>query len=75
MTKKELIHAEIERLGEEYLDELLQLIKDFAAAKKPATKGGLMSKLRQIQIDAPADFVSNFDLYRWGEKRIEDDLP
>jgi predicted transposase YdaD len=29
----------------------------------PTTKSGLLKKLRQIQIDAPADFTSNLDQY------------
>jgi hypothetical protein len=62
MTTKERIHAEIERVDEERLDELYDLIRSFVAAKAQA-EPGIMSKLKGIKIDAPADFATNLDLY------------
>jgi hypothetical protein len=53
MTKKEQIHAEIDNLSEEYLDELYFLIKKFAQSKQDPKKPSLMSKLKSIKIDAP----------------------
>lgn len=61
MTAKDKIHAEIDSLNEEYLDELYLLIKNFAQAKEQLKKPSLMSKLKQIKIDAPEDFASNID--------------
>ncbi|NJL65246.1 MAG: hypothetical protein HC903_29975 [Methylacidiphilales bacterium] len=68
MTAKDKIQAEIARLNEEYLDELYILIKDFAQAKQQLKKPSLMSKLKQIKINAPEDFASNLDSYLAGDK-------
>ena len=70
MISKELIKAEIERVPDERLDSLYSVVKEFA---RPATVNGgrsLMSKLREISIDAPEDFAENIDLYLSGEKTI-----
>lgn len=74
MTKKEQIHAEIDNLSEEYLDELYLLIKKFSQSKQDPKKPSLMSKLKSIKIDAPEDFAANVDLYVSGEQRVEPDL-
>ncbi len=63
MTTKELVQAEIERVSDEHLDELYQLVKRFAEAKQPAHKPSLMSRLKQIKIEAPEDFAANLDSY------------
>jgi hypothetical protein len=63
MTAKDNIKAEIDSLNEEYLDELYLLIKDFAQSKQHLKKPSFMSKLKQIKINAPEDFASNFDSY------------
>ncbi|CAN5276397.1 hypothetical protein BH23GEM4_BH23GEM4_05470 [soil metagenome] len=63
MTTKELIRAEIERVGEEYMDELHALIRTFARSKQRTDKQSLMAKLKTIRIDAPEDFAADFDLY------------
>jgi hypothetical protein len=72
MTTKERIYTEIERVGEESLDELYHLIKRFVSSK--AQGPGIMSKLKTVKIEAPADFAANLDLYLSGEKRVEDNL-
>lgn len=74
MTTKELIQAEIDRLSDEELDELYDLIKRFAISKRENGVPTLMEGLRQIQIDAPEDFSANLDLYLSGEKRVEPNL-
>jgi hypothetical protein len=74
MTTKELIQAEIDRVSEQDLDELYKLVKDFTQSKQQDQKRSLMSKLRNIKIDAPEDFSTNFDLYMSGEKRAEPNL-
>lgn len=56
MTTKALIQAEIDRLSDEELDELYDLIKRFANSKRENGTPTLMEGLRQIQIDAPEDF-------------------
>lgn len=71
MTTKELIHAEIDNLSEEALDELYNFIKTLAQSKAQTGKRGLLSKLQEIQIDAPEDFAANLDLYLSGEKSVE----
>ncbi|HXI24091.1 MAG TPA: hypothetical protein VNG71_09450 [Pyrinomonadaceae bacterium] len=65
-----MIKAEIERVPDERLDSLYSVVKEFA---RPAPVNGgrsLMSKLREISIDAPEDFAENIDLYLSGEKTI-----
>ena len=74
MTTKEQIHAEIDRINEQDLDELYKLVKDFTQSKE-GQKCSLMSKLRSIRIDAPEDFSTNFDLYASGEKCVEPNFP
>jgi hypothetical protein len=74
MITKELIHAEIENIREEDLDELFQIIRRFAEARASSPrKSGALSKLKQIKIRAPEDFAANLDLYLSGEKRLADE--
>lgn len=73
MTTKDLIHAEIDRVAEQDLDELYKLVEDFIESKG-SQKRSLMSRLRDIRINAPKDFSTNFDLYSSGEKRAEPNL-
>lgn len=68
MTAKDKIHAEIDSLNEEYLDELYLLIQDFAQSKQHLKKLSFMSKLKQIKINAPEDFASNLDSYLVGHE-------
>lgn len=70
MTTKELIHAEVERLNEDQLDEVYALIKQFVDEKQESNKPGLLQRLKRIQIDGPEDFAANLDLYLNGEKRV-----
>jgi hypothetical protein len=58
---KDLIKAEIDKLEEENLDELYELVKRFAETKSQ-NKSGILSKLKQIKIQAPKDFAANVDL-------------
>jgi hypothetical protein len=74
MTTKERIHAAIESIDEESLDELYQLVKSFVASKAAQQKPGIMSRLKNIKIEAPADFSANLDLYLSGEKRVGEDV-
>jgi hypothetical protein len=61
ITLKDLIKAEIDKLEEENLDELYELVKRFAETKSQ-NKSGILSKLKQIKIQAPKDFAANVDL-------------
>lgn len=70
MTIKELIYAEIDKVEEENLDELYEVVKRFTQAKTPQIKEGVLSKLKDIKIQAPKDFSTNLDLYLSGEKQI-----
>ncbi|HEV2851363.1 MAG TPA: hypothetical protein VHC97_01015 [Thermoanaerobaculia bacterium] len=72
MTTKDLIKAEIDRVEEERLDELYDVVKLFSRAPGQE-KPSLMSRLREIKIDAPEDFSTNLDLYMSGEKRADPD--
>ena len=74
MTTKELIYGEIDKIEEVYLEDLYQIITLFIQSKQPQKKQGLMTKLRQIQIDAPEDFAANLDVYLSGEKHASTNL-
>lgn len=74
MTTKELLEAELEKLTDEDLAELLTVARGLSGAKAepPKAEGGLLAKLREVSIDAPEDFAANFDLYVTGEKKVDD---
>ncbi len=67
-SKRELIHAAIDNLDEEQLEELYRLIEGLSSTRPRLKKRSLMSKLKTIQIEAPEDFAENLDLYLSGEK-------
>lgn len=67
MTVKDLIQVEIDKLPEESLHDLYEVIKQFAQKKSQAKKGAL-SKLKSIKIQGPEDFAENIDLYLGGQK-------
>ena len=67
MISKKTIIREIDNIPEERLDELHQLIHDFAKSKNIRDTGNLMAKLRQIRIQGPKDFAGNIDVYLSGE--------
>ncbi|MGA9997506.1 MAG: hypothetical protein WBP93_18975 [Pyrinomonadaceae bacterium] len=71
MITKEEIKSEIEKVPEERLAELYQIVKAFTQSRHSSSKPTLMSKLRRIRISAPPDFSENIDLYLSGEKTIE----
>ncbi len=71
MITKEMLHSEIDKVGDEYVDELYGVIKNYVASRENGKKPSFMSKLRSIKIDAPADFAANLDLYTSGEKHVE----
>ena len=65
---KTLIVQEIDRLNDNDLEALYELIKTFSQSRRMGKTPSLMSQLRQIQIDGPEDFSRNLDLYLNGEK-------
>lgn len=67
MISKEVIKKQIDHVPEERLDELHQLIKEFAKSQDAQRKGSLMAKLRQIYIHGPKDFSKNIDACLRGE--------
>ncbi len=73
MTTKERIYTEIETLDEDELQQLLGVIENLTQAKPQTTaarKPGLLSRLKEIHINAPEDFSANIDQYMNGEKSI-----
>ncbi len=63
MTTKELIYSEIDQIEEVWLRDFYQVVTLFVQSKQPQKKPGLMTKLRQIHVDAPEDFAANLDIY------------
>lgn len=66
-TIRELIDAEIDKVGDNNLDELYATIKQFVEAKV-APQASILARLKQIKIQAPEDFAQNLDQYLNGEK-------
>jgi len=71
MVTKEEIKSEIEKVPEDRLAELYQIIKRFTRSRPVSSQLTLMSKLRRVRISAPPDFSENIDLYLTGEKTID----
>lgn len=74
MTTRELIQAEIGKIPEDRLEEVYGFIRSFTAKQSPSGGPGFIEKLREIRIEAPADFAANLDLYLSGEKSVCDDV-
>jgi hypothetical protein len=70
MVTKEIIKSEIERVPEERLEELYEVVKVYSRTETESNGNTLFSKLRNIKIDGPEDFSENLDLYLSGEKTI-----
>ena len=70
MITKEIIKSEVERVPEERLEELYEVVKIYSRAESESNGGTLFSKLRDVTIDGPEDFSENLDLYLSGEKTI-----
>ncbi len=73
MINRELVKTEIDLIQEQYLEILYQFIKTLQKAKtnNPPPQSSLMSKLKQVKIQAPSDFTKNIDVYLNGEKDVE----
>lgn len=70
MVSKEIIKSEIEKVPEECLDELYEVVKIYSRSAVAPNGGSLFSKLRKITIEGPEDFSANIDMYLSGEKSI-----
>jgi hypothetical protein len=70
MITKETIKSEVERVPEERLEELYEVVKTYSRSETHSNGGTLFSKLRTITIEGPEDFSENLDLYLSGEKTI-----
>jgi hypothetical protein len=70
MTLRELIDAELDQLSEQELDDLYSIVQHFIDQRRKPHESGIMSRLRQIKIEAPEDFSTNLDAYVNGEKQL-----
>jgi hypothetical protein len=70
MVTKEIIKSEIERVPEECLEELYEVVKIYSRTETESNGETLFSKLKKISIDGPEDFSENLDMYLSGEKTI-----
>jgi hypothetical protein len=61
MTIREIIEAELDKIDDDYLAELYEVIQQFAQSRQPTKKPTLMHKLRSIQIDGPPDLATNLN--------------
>jgi hypothetical protein len=70
MVTKEIIKSELDRVPEERLEEVYEVVKLYSR-RTPSNGSSLLSKLKKIKIDGPEDFSENLDLYLSGEKSID----
>ena len=56
MATKEEIKSEIEKVPEERLAELYQIVRRFTQSRPSSSQPTLMSKSRRVRISAPPDF-------------------
>jgi hypothetical protein len=70
MVTKEIIKSEIERVPEDRLEELYEVVKIYSRTESENNGDTLFSKLKKISINGPEDFSENLDLYLSGEKTI-----
>lgn len=63
MTTLDLIQAKLIQLDESNLQQIYAFIENISQPHSATAQPGLLSKLRQIQIDAPSDFSENIDQY------------
>jgi hypothetical protein len=77
MTTREKINAELDKLDEADLKEVLLHVKDVVKSRRKKKKRGpgALRALARIKIQGPPDWSRNLDLYLSGEKRLEDHLP
>jgi len=69
MTTKELIQVELKALTDTELKEIYKLIKQYTHARRTKKKKGMLSRLKQIQIDGPQDFAAQHNAYVIGARR------
>ena len=62
MFTKEEVKSEVEKVPEERLAELYQIVKRFAQSRPVSSEPTLMAKLRRVRINAPSDFSENINL-------------
>jgi hypothetical protein len=68
MVTKDIVKSEIEKVPQERLEELYQVVKSFTSPAPEASPKSFMAKLRELSIDGPEDFSANVDLYLSEEK-------
>ncbi|MBD2693037.1 hypothetical protein [Anabaena catenula] len=56
MITKQMIQDKLKNLTEEQLNQVYGIIEQLSGSENAVTKPSLMSKLRNIKIDAPEDF-------------------
>ena len=74
MTTKEMLHAKIETLDDQSIATVLEFVSQYVNSRAAERSGDLLKMLRKVQIDAPADFSENLDLYMNGERSVSDDV-
>jgi hypothetical protein len=74
MSTLDLIQAQLTQLDESHLQQIYVFIQALPQPAPATTKPGLLSKLRQIQIDAPPDFAENLDQYLNQEHNVSNAL-
>ena len=74
MSTKERIQAVIDTVPENRLDDLYAVVCDFVEHSDGKNGQGIMERLKNVKIEAPADFAANLDQYVTGEKSVPDHL-
>ena len=69
MVTREDVVAEIQKVPQEYLDEIYRIIKNYEDnGEQPDPGESVMAKLRRIRISASGDFSTKTNLYDLGNQ-------
>ena len=68
MVTREIIKAELDRVPEDRLEEVYEVVKLYSRSATQTSGGSILAKLRTISIEGPEDFAANIDLYLTGKK-------
>lgn len=61
MVTKEIIKLELDKVPEERLEEIYEVVKLSSRPGTQSNGGSLFSKLKNITLDGPEDFAENID--------------
>ena len=61
MVTKEIIKSELDKVPEERLEEVYEVVKFYSRPGTQSNDSSFLSKLKKIKIDGPEDFSESID--------------